>query len=45
MLGRWIVAAMVALVLMMQSAQAQQLTVDPETIVPLPPRFDMEPPS
>lgn len=36
---------MVSLVLMMQSAQAQPLTVDPETIVPLPPRFDMEPPA
>ncbi|TYL77223.1 alpha/beta hydrolase family protein [Bradyrhizobium cytisi] len=45
MLGRWIAAAMVSLVLMMQSAQAQPLTVDPETIVPLPPRFDMEPPA
>ncbi|WP_244552680.1 hypothetical protein [Bradyrhizobium sp. Ghvi] len=31
--------------LMMQSAQAQPLTVDPETIVPLPPRFEMEPPA
>ncbi|MCP3385270.1 alpha/beta hydrolase [Bradyrhizobium sp. CCGUVB4N] len=45
MLGRWIAAAMVSLVLMMQSAQAQPLTVDPETVVPLPPRFDMEPPA
>ncbi|MGY4497410.1 hypothetical protein ACVWYH_001337 [Bradyrhizobium sp. GM24.11] len=38
-------AAMVSLVLMMQSAQAQPLTVDPESIVPLPPRFEMELPA
>ena len=30
---------------MMQSAQAQPLTIDPESVVPLPPRFDMEPPA
>ena len=30
---------------MMQSAQAQPPTVDPETIVPLPSQFDMEPPA
>ncbi len=30
---------------MMQSAQTQPLTVDPETIVPLPPRFEMEAPA
>lgn len=30
---------------MMQSAPAQPLTIDPETVVPLPPRFDMEPPA
>ncbi|MET4256651.1 hypothetical protein ABIC09_001582 [Bradyrhizobium sp. S3.12.5] len=45
MLGRWIAAAVVSLVLMMQSALAQSLRVDPETIVPLPPGFDMEPPA
>ncbi len=45
MLGRLVAAATLLLVLMMQSAQAQPLTVDPETIVPLPPRFDMEPPA
>ena len=44
MLGRWIAAATL-LVLTMQSAQAQPLTIDPETVVPLPPRFDMEPPA
>ncbi|MGY0572140.1 hypothetical protein ACTGJ9_014650 [Bradyrhizobium sp. RDM12] len=36
---------MVSLVLMMQSAQIQPLTVDPEFVVPLPPRFDTEPPA
>jgi len=45
MLGRWLATSMVSLVLMMQSAQAQPVTVDPETIVPLPPRFEMEPPA
>jgi hypothetical protein len=29
----------------MHSAQAQPLTVDPETIVPLPDKFDMETPA
>ncbi|WP_061027233.1 alpha/beta hydrolase [Bradyrhizobium sp. CCH5-F6] len=45
MLGRWIAVSIIPLVLMMQSAHAQPLTVDPETIVPLPPRFEMEPPA
>lgn len=45
MLGRWITTATFLLVLMMQSAQTQPLTVDPESVVPLPPRFDMEPPA
>jgi hypothetical protein len=31
--------------LLMHNAQAQALTVDPETIVPLPPKFDMERPA
>jgi hypothetical protein len=35
---------MVFLMLML-NAQAQPLTVDPESIVPLPEKFDMEPPA
>src|SRR5262245_10831353 len=35
----------VALLSWMHSAQAQPLTVDPETIVPLPAKFDMEAPA
>jgi dienelactone hydrolase len=38
------VLAMVCLILM-HKAQAQPLTVDPESIVPLPDRFDMETPA
>src|SRR5271154_6534703 len=45
MLGRLIAVAIFLPVLMMQGAQAQSLTVDPESIVPLPSRFDMEPPA
>ena len=45
MLGRLGALSTLLLFLMMQSAQAQSLTVDPESIVPLPPRFDMEPPA
>ncbi|TGN88169.1 hypothetical protein EOW77_0015080 [Bradyrhizobium yuanmingense] len=45
MLGRWIATSIISLVLMMQGAQAQFLTVDPETIVPLPLRFEMEQPA
>src|SRR5215211_162409 len=33
------------LLMLTLSAQAQQLTVDPESIVPLPEKFDMETPS
>jgi dienelactone hydrolase len=35
----------VVLLMLLQNAQAQPLTVDPETIVPLPNTFDMEPPA
>lgn len=45
MFGRWTTTSILLLVLMMQSAQAQPLTVDPESVVPLPARFDMEPPA
>ena len=45
MLGRLVAVSTLLLLLMMQSAQAQSLTVDPESIVPLPPRFDIEPPA
>jgi dienelactone hydrolase len=44
MLGRLVAVATLLLFSMMQSAQAQSLTVDPESIVPLPSRFDIEPP-
>ena len=44
MLGRLGALSTLLLFLMMQSAQAQSLTVDPESIVPLPPRFDMKSP-
>jgi dienelactone hydrolase len=44
MLGRLVAVATLLLFSMMQSAQAQSLTVDPESIVPLPFRFDIEPP-
>src|SRR5882757_3669201 len=40
----WLSFSMVLLMLM-HSAQAQPLTVDPETIVPLPNKFDMEMPA
>jgi dienelactone hydrolase len=45
MLGRLVAVSTLLLFLMMQGAQAQSLTVDPESIVPLPDRFDMEPPA
>ena len=45
MFGRWIAITTLMLASMMQSARAQPLTVDPETIVPLPPGFDMEVPA
>src|SRR3979409_2211962 len=35
----------VVLVSWMQNAEAQSLTVDPESIVPLPDKFEMETPS
>jgi dienelactone hydrolase len=36
---------MMVLLMLMHNAQAQQLTVDPESIVPLPDKFDMETPA
>lgn len=41
---RWVLTAL-ALLMLVQPARAQPLTVDPESIVPLPPGFDMEQPA
>jgi dienelactone hydrolase len=43
MFGR-LIAAVTLLLALMQGVAAQSLTVDPESIVPLPARFEMEPP-
>lgn len=45
MLRNTVIAIVVAVMSWLPNAQAQSLTVDPESIVPLPANFDMAPPS
>src|SRR6185369_11114500 len=42
---RHVVALSAAFLILTQNAQAQPLTVDPESLVPLPDKFDMEMPA
>src|SRR5262245_9900188 len=44
-MNRLLLVLSTLLVVSMQNAQPQPLTVDPESIVPLPDRFDMEEPA